>query len=171
MRMHNLFWPAMIILAGVLMLLNAILPWNIPVWRTLLAVVLICVGINMVTGGSLLSNHRKTDGISEVTVDTEAQETKYDYVFSNKTIDLRHQDTLPPVIKLDSAFSNLTVYLPVDYSITIKLDVAFANITMPNGQSLLFGENTYTCGSLDPAAPPLLIEADCAFGALNFVLG
>lgn len=85
----------MIILAGVLMLLNAILPWNIPVWRTLLAVVLICVGINMVTGGSLLSNHRKTEGISEVTVDTEAQETKYDYVFSNKTIDLRHQDTLP----------------------------------------------------------------------------
>jgi hypothetical protein len=169
MRMHSLFWPAMIILAGVLMLLNAVLPWHLPVWRILLAVALICVGINMVTGGSLFSGHRS--GISEVVVDADAQQEKHDYVFSSNTLDLRLQDSLPSVITLDCAFSNNTVYLPVDYSITIKLDCAFANITMPNGQSLLFGENTYTCGSLDPAAPSLLIKADCAFGSMKFILG
>lgn len=167
MRMNNLFWPIVIIAGGVLMLLNAILPWHIPVGRILLAAVLIYVGVGMLTG----NHHWLKWNAGDYQVEADSNSAEYSVVFSERHIDLTGANDLPPVIKLNAAFSSAEVRLPVDYNITIKASGAFCSINLPDNQNIVFGEGTYSCGVDDPAAPSLYIDANCAFGSLSFTMG
>ena len=93
------------------------------------------------------------------------------YVFSNAAIDLTDSSMLPDRIELQSAFSNVSVRLPVDASITVHASGAFCSISLPGRQNVIFGENTVHCGTQDPNAPRLHIDLSCAFGAASFKLG
>ncbi len=92
-------------------------------------------------------------------------------VFSSDVIDLTDSSLLPERIELQAAFASVSVRLPVDAAVTLHASGAFCSITMPGAQCIALGERTVQCGTQDPSAPRLYIDASCAFGSLSFRMG
>ena len=93
------------------------------------------------------------------------------YVLSNASLDLTDSSSLPDRMEIQSAFSSVSIRLPVDANITLHASGAFCSISMPGCQSTVFGERTCHCGTQDPLAPRLHIDVASAFASVSFHMG
>jgi predicted membrane protein len=159
-KMGNLFWPVLLIIAGALMLVKTLLHINIPVFKVLLAVGLIWGGISLISSG--VSHKPASIGSRMEITDTEIE---YTVMFDSSEIDLSDEYIAHDRLTIDCVFGKTVVILPRDRAVHIEASGAFCSLRSPGGRTITFGEGTYDCGS----GQPLLIEANCAFGELIFV--
>ncbi len=80
MKMGNLFWPVLLIIAGALLLVKTLLHINIPVFKVLVAVALVWGGISIISSNttrkpvSFGSRMEVTDSAIEYTVTFDSSE-------------------------------------------------------------------------------------------------
>lgn len=167
----------LLLIVCALILLNLLLNWSFPILKIIITLAVAALAWNFADEQSE-SRHNAFFSNGKFsfkgTVHEEREENGVKilrYVFSNASVDLTDSSLLPDRIEIQSAFSNVSVRLPVDASITVHASGAFCSISLPGRQNVIFGENTVHCGTQDPNAPRLYIDLSCAFSSASFKLG
>lgn len=158
--------PAALALAciGILILAGALLPLNIPFGKILITLAVAWAAFSLTTG-----ENRGFRGICEDRTNGTARTVNC--VFSGTTVDLTDSGALPEKVVLNAAFSGVTVRLPVDVAAVLHVSCALGSVSVPGHQKIVLGDSTVECGSRDPNAPRLFINASCALGSVSFELG
>lgn len=122
------------------------------------------------TGKRAADSHE--DSHADVNDKTDADGTRNcSYAFTDTVLDLTDVELLPERVKLSCAFSSVSVRLPVDAAVTIRSNGTFCCISAPGQKDMILGKSICYCGTKDDNAPRLLIDANCAFGSLEFMRG
>jgi hypothetical protein len=167
------FWALVIIFAGVLLLLNNtnILPFKIPVGSVIIALLLILLGVQLLIGPKgMISSHEVI--FDEAKLEANETDNKYDVIFGKSTIDLtqiatrsRHSN-----IKADVVFGQATIKIKKSDPIRIKASSVFGNITLPDGNTVSFGDRTYETDSYRDSDTKIQLKVDVVFGEATIIL-
>lgn len=164
------FWGFLLISIGAILLLKYLFNLNIPMFRTIVGLVLIYSGIMVMLGGYSIRN--KSDMIFDSgRIKGSTWQREYNMIFSGGVVDLTG---LPPLerktkVEVNSIFSGGTLIIDKDVPVVIKASAVFGQAITPEGNSIHFGDNVYTRGNVNGDVPYLEIEANAVFGQLNIV--
>ncbi len=151
----------LVIIAGTILLVCAILPWRMPIFKILIALAVAWIALN--TG----ENAKERRGVRHETDDLR----NFRYVCSSATVNLTDSGALPDRVEIDAVFSHVAVRLPVDVNVTVHVNSAFSSTNLPDSQNVLLGESTCHCGTQDPSAPRLSVHVNTVMSSLDFRMG
>lgn len=170
---NAIFWGLVLVAAGVLMIINFIFKLNIPVFKILVGLVLIYIGVYIILGfkGWRMESYNdgKTAVFSEMNVKPDKVENEYNIIFSKGEIDLSGMtnEDIGKHIEISAIFGSAVVRLPKDLAIKVRGSAVFGSVTLPNKQSLGFGDINYNTSTTSDNA--VYIEANAVFGNIVFV--
>lgn len=160
MKMGYLFWPVILICLGILLLLRAILPFNIPIFKIIIGLLLIWWGVQIIFGGTSWFRAPRFNWNSNRSpiVSANGTNTRYENIFSSNSYDL--SDMTQGDVKVSNVFGQLRVRLPHDC--IVYYSAAFGQIILPERQSIGFGNGEQRYGEGGPR-----IEIECVFGQVE----
>ncbi|MGI6161647.1 MAG: hypothetical protein ACOYJD_06415 [Christensenellales bacterium] len=158
-KMNYLFWPVIIILIGVALLLKTIFKLDFSIFRIIIGVAIIWAGISVLSGGIAA---RKTQTF---TPEDAGKPRQWDVVFASQRIDLSQwkPEDGSANVEINVVFGSAQVFVPRDEPLLIDGSSAFGAVRTPDGQTVAFGE----LNMKDGESPALYIKANCVFGELN----
>jgi hypothetical protein len=166
----GLFWGIVLCLLGVAMILKVAFNLDIPVFRIVLAGVLIVLGIRLLLGTSVRSGAiRNTIAFSEGEVRPGGDDKDVTVVFGHGRLDLtgiRPEDHKEP-IEFTTVFGSSTLRLDPSVPTRVTLSSAFGGAKAPDGTQLAFGTYVYRTPGQTDEAPFLDIRATVVFGGLE----
>jgi len=166
----GLFWGVVLCLLGVSILLKVAFNLDIPVFRIVLAGVLIVLGIRLLLGTSLKgSPPRNTIAFSEGEVRPGGDDRNVTVVFGHGRLDLtgiRPEDHKDP-IEFTTVFGSSTLRLDPAVPTRVTLSSAFGGAKAPDGTQLAFGTYVYRTPGQTDDVPFLDIRATVVFGGLE----
>ncbi len=174
-RVHSLFnaifWGLVLVIAGILLILNFLFKLNIPVFKILVGLVLIYIGVYIILGfkGWRVESYNdgKTAVFSDMSIKPEKVENEYNIIFSKGEIDLSGMTNadIGKHIDISAIFGSASVKLPADLPVKVRGSAVFGSITLPDKQSLGFGDVNYNSSEGSEA---VYIEASAVFGNIVF---
>ncbi|MGC8970748.1 MAG: hypothetical protein ACP5K2_00930 [bacterium] len=166
----SIFWGILLVIIGILVILKYSLHINISIFRIILAVILIYLGISLIFGQFRVQSGSNVI-FSERTIKPETLEEEYNIVFGRGYIDLTgiSPSELNKSIKIATVFANTTLKIDPNMPIEIDIDCAFGSTITPDGVSISFGDRTYRTPSVGSNQSYLKIKADTVFGVLEII--
>lgn len=163
------FIGVILIVLGVLLLIRHLFNLNIPVFRILLGMIFIFIGISIAFGGFRGKGSDIVFSSHNIVILT--PEREYNLIFSNGIVDF---SKIPPPdkvqnVKVNTIFSDGTIIVNPQTPVVIKTNAAFASANMPDENSISFGDYSYKTQSFSPGASYLEIEASVVFGRLSII--
>jgi len=167
----GVFWGVIIILIGLSIILNVVFGIRVPFFRIAFALFLIWLGITLLTGGSFWSRARNKAIFEEKRIDSITPNSKYDIVFGKGVIDLSKVILEDKVFKVEvnTVFGSGTIQIAPEIPAKIEVNSVFASASMPDGNSIAFGQYTYKSDNLKEDTSYLLVRAHVVFGGLQIV--
>ncbi len=166
----GLFFGIILILWGILILLNVLLGIKVPVFRIILAFILIYLGIATLVGKPIGWGKAKNVIICERRKpDTSTTLEKYEIVFGERIVDLTgiKLGSSSKYISVNTVFGECILKINPELPSKLVINAAFAEARLPDGTSFSFGTNTFKTPSFDESKPFLLIEGSVVFGKLE----
>jgi len=158
----GVFWGIVLVIIGLSIIFRVI--FNVNLFRVLIAVLLILLGIKVLVGNKGIFNFSsvKNDVIfSEKSYSGSPNDrTEYNVMFGKSVFDFRNidfKDEKPVRLKINTIFG----------AAEIKVDAAFAGAKMPNGNTVAFGSSQYVSDTYDASSKYLFIDANVVFGGLE----
>lgn len=166
----GIFWGVLLVVIGILFILKYSLHLNISIFRIVIAVILIYLGVSLIFGQFGIKSGSNVI-FSERTIKPETLEEEYNIVFGRGYIDLTNIPTseLNKSIKIATVFANTTLKIDPNMPIEIDIDCAFGSTVTPDGTSISFGDRIYRTPSVGSGQSYLKIKADTVFGVLEVV--
>jgi predicted membrane protein len=164
------YWGALIILAGVLLIIRNVFKIDIPVMGVIFPIFIITLGISLLTGfRGTGSNHSKNVLFSEADFETINSEEHYSVVFGKGSYDLRNTKPTDKDITVDisCAFGSAEIFINPDIPMKIRVSSAFGGGQMPNGKTVAFGEREYTTPAYRAGLAAILVKANVVFGGIE----
>lgn len=171
MRVFNdFFWGILLIVIGVILLLKYILNINIPVFRTILGVLFIYIGITIIIGGTGIKD-KSNIIFSSGRIKGSSIQREYNIIFGSGTIDLSDIEIIDETkkIEVNTIFSQGTIIIKEGTPVVIKASSAFAQARTPDGVNINFGDTTYKPKDFDSSKPYIEIDANVVFGNLEII--
>lgn len=169
----RLFWGGIIILFGLSIILNAVFKINIPLFKIIFALLIIYFGVNMLVGSfkGKKTSDSGTDVFSSSTIraDASSLNKEYSVVFGSQVIDLRDiTDGADKTVELNTVFGSQKVYINENARVRVKASSVFGQVSMPDNNSVSFGDGTYTQQPENTlSAGTLFLEANAVFGDIR----
>ncbi len=163
----------LLIVLGAIFLFRQILNIHIPIFRIVLGLIFIYIGVSILIGG-FGPGYKSSNSLvfSKGTIQATTLGPEYNLIFSNGVVDLtkvNYQGKFQKT-KINIIFSNGIIMVNPDLPAAIKVNSAFANADMPNNSSVSFGNNTYTTNTFEPNSNNHLeIDASVVFGKLRVI--
>ncbi|MCX7796551.1 MAG: hypothetical protein N2380_08545 [bacterium] len=166
----GIFWGSLLVIIGILVILRYTLHLNISIFRIVIAIIFIYLGISLIVG-QVGARSGSNIIFSEGTIKPGVLEKEYNIVFGRGYIDLTGiaQSELEKSIKIATVFANTTLKIDPNMPIEIDIDCAFGNTIMPDGTSVSFGDRIYRTPSISSSQSYLKIKADTVFGVLEII--
>ena len=161
------------LLLGLSVILKAVFHIDIPVFRVVVGLFLISMGVKMVFGcsiGSRLCNLASTNGAvfsqqSFVAGENENGKKEYNVVFGSGTVDLTKLTTPnSEKITVNVVFGEGVVLYDPKQVLQIHSSAVFGNVSTPDGNNNGLGENDTTTGR----GVPLQVSVNSVFGSVRF---
>ena len=167
----GVFWGAVLILLGLSVIVNIVFHISIPVFRIVIALILIFLGIQVLTGHRWVSRQKTASIFRDEKFANDTNRYEYSIVFGKGTIDLTTvlSDTSKRNYKISTAFGSSVVVIPAQVPVIVSASSAFGGLTLPNGNTVSFGEYVYKNKLFAGQADALAIRIDLAFGACKVV--
>ncbi len=164
----GVFWGAFVILIGVGIIINVLFDVHIPFGRIIFAMLFIGIGISVLARGfgtpkgkDVIFNSSSTSYSKEV--------NEYNVVFGKNRVDFSGKSVEENTrVDLNCVFGDCEVKFDESQAIKVQISSAFAGAMTPDGNTIAFGEYTYTSPAYDPDKPYILLKANVVFGALHF---
>ncbi len=171
MKMHTgLFWGVALIVVGLLLIIKIIVPFHFPIFKILLGLFVIYLGVKIIAGDRWFSFHYDKNGstvFANAKVDYANVEEKSGVVFGSKVYDFTNatlDSADSKTVKIDVAFGSAKVRLPKDIPVRVKYSVAFGGVELPDETAMSFGSGVYANKLYEHGKPHLQIRMEVAFG-------
>lgn len=174
MRRHyflgGMFWGLLLIILGVLYFLRNALNFDIPVGDIFFPILLILFVLGLIFRPH---GHKTTNSVvfDEADISATTDEKEYSAVFGRASFDLTNLKPENKTIKVSAVFGSGIVKINSKIPVKIKSSGVFGAVHLPDGDSVAFGERTYTNKSYKEKSPFLYIEASAVFGNLEIIEG
>jgi predicted membrane protein len=167
----GVFWGVVLILIGLGVIINVVFGIKIPIFRTIFALFLIYLGIQMLTGISFWSKSKKSAVFEEKAIEVITAADKYDVVFGKGEIDLSGIELKDQNVRVDinTIFGGSVIKIDPAIPTKIVASSAFGGAHLPDGNVVAFGQYTYKTENFKSAEKHLLIHAAVVFGGIEFV--
>lgn len=171
MRMGSLidavFWGALLIVAGVLLIVRKYVPFTLPVGRIIIALVLVYFGIRIIVGGPAVRDENTVVFGSRTTLAGGSSGSRdFNIVFGSGDIDFTAMSPDDATREVNVIFGSGTLRIGPDAPVQIRMSSAFGSVRDPDGNSLSFGDRTWTSAAYREGSPALRIKAAAVFGSL-----
>lgn len=167
----GLFWGIILIVIGLSIIFRVL--FDISVFRVVIAVVFILIGIKMLIGRPVIHTEEHENNVIFGEKDYKLHPvngTEYNTVFGKTVYDFREVRSLEELhtrVTFNTVFGNTDILLPEDIAVKIKTEAVFSAAKMPNGNTVAFGSTKYTSPNVADSTLLLDIEAHVVFGGLN----
>lgn len=167
----GIFWGVLLILIGFIIIMNIVLGIRIPVLRLLVALILIYLGIMILLGAPSRRKEKITIVKTKEKIDTVRVSERYDIIFGEQEIDLTKVklDDEWRGVNIDVVFGKSVVKINRELPTKIIVSAAFSSVTLPDGNKITFGTNTYKTGSFNESMPYLLLRIGVVFGSMDII--
>lgn len=165
----GVFWGIVLVLLGLSMILKVVLHIELPIFRLVLAGILVYLGIRLAMGARWESGpHRDAVIFGEGALGS-APGGEYSVVFGRGTLDLQERpaDPTEKPLELVTVFGSSRVLLDRAVPTRVRLSAAFAEATAPDGNSISFGNYTWASPDWAEGKPGREIRATVVFGELK----
>lgn len=170
---NGFFWGVLLIIIGVVILLNMVFKIDIPVFKLVVALVLIYWGIHLLTGITIGRRDPgpRTVSFGERTIVGRDEGDGYNIIFGQGTIRLDSVAIRDRTVQaeVNTVFGSSIVWIDPARPIKIKANSAFGEIRFPDSSSAVFGDHVYRSDSLDESKPHLLVKMSNVFGSTRVV--
>jgi hypothetical protein len=162
----GIFWGVILIAVGVWFILRRYFPFHIPVFRLIIAVLFVYVGIRILISGPL-AGHPRPFFMSHQRY-TVGWDRDYNVIFSSGDVDLSDVTLGSTSVRtqVNVIFGSGVLRINPDQPVRIDMSAAFGTVEAPDGRSVSFGDTVYTSASYRDGAPALEVRAAAVFGRL-----
>jgi hypothetical protein len=175
MRMgFGLLIGVLIILFGLGIIINVVFHVNIPIFKILVGLFLIYIGVKIIIGGALPSvfhHYRPGDAVfSDKTYHgLPGNSNEYNAIFGKAMVDLRGTELKEKVtrVKITAVFGGAEIILDKNMPVRVKADTVFGGVNLPENVVNAFGSATYQNQNFDESKNFLLIDASSVFGGIE----
>jgi len=162
----GIFLGILLILAGSAIILRILFNIDIPVFKLLVAFILIYIGIRMLSGDFSIKNiHTGQNAVifGETKFHGIPENHEYTILFAQARIDLSDVEASDELksLKINTIFGESELIIRKDQSILIKADAAFASARLPGNNETSFGKVQYQSRS---EKIMLEVESNVVFG-------
>ncbi len=154
------FWGIVVILIGLSIVLNAIFKINLPIFKILIALFFIYIGVRMLMGVGGVNQSIKTKSVfSQQKIEIKNLENKsFKAVFSDQTLDLSHiKLSSSDAIEVDAVFSSVELILPAEAKVVLMPENVMSSI------------KTIRINSNDSSSYELRIKAKAVFSEIKII--
>jgi hypothetical protein len=172
MRMGSLvdavFWGALLIVAGVLLIVRKYVPFNLPIGRIIVALVFVYLGVRIIVGGTALRDENTVVFGSRTTLAGETAGSRdYNIIFGSGDIDFTGLPADNATREVNIVFGSGTLRVNPDTPLQIRMSSAFGSVRAPDGATVSFGDRTWTSAAYREGSPALRVKASAVFGSLS----
>lgn len=167
------FWGLFLVIAGLTLIIRYVLNIEFPLFKILIGLFFILLGLKIVFGKSFFKFHTFKDNeviFSEQVIKlTDFEKEEYQVIFGKSEIDLTGitLDQLPARLKVNTIFASTVIYVPNDLPLEIYTDAVFSNAKLPGGNSSVFGRTSYKTPGIESGSPSLELKLDVVFGSVS----
>jgi hypothetical protein len=171
MRMGSIvdavFWGVLLIVAGTLLIVRKYVPFNLPVGRIMVALIFVYLGVRIIVGGTALRDENTVVFGSRTTLAGDAGGSRdYNVIFGSGDIDFRELPAGDATREVNVIFGSGTLRVNPDTPVQIRMSSVFGSVRGPDGQTVSFGDRTWTSASYREGVPALRVKAAAVFGSL-----
>jgi predicted membrane protein len=169
----NLFWGVVLIIIGIIMVFKVVFKIDIPVFKILLALFFLYLGIKILVGSSWnthIQTGRHDAVFGEANFSGNSIDRRdYNAVFGKIRLDLRNVELTEKETKIEvnAVFGGAEIILNKEMPVKIKASSVFGGARLPDGNSGGFGTSYYESDSLKNAEKYLYIDANAVFGGIE----
>jgi hypothetical protein len=171
------FWGGVLVLWGCAIILNILFHLNIPVFRILIALIIIFVGIQLLVGWqgkSWYSIHNDDHNVifSKSTINATPLTKEYNIIFANSELNVTepNPEWVNSKLEVNTIFGAGFISINPEIPAKIVTTAAFGRISTPDSQQSVMGDHVYQTPALKENQPYLLIKANVVFGNMEIKL-
>lgn len=167
----EIYWGALIILAGILLIIKNVFHVDVPVLGVIFPIIIITLGISLLTGFKGKSTSSANAIFSESTIAADSSNAEYNVVFGKGFYDLRNIKPTDKTIEIEvnAVFSSAIVKVDPATPMRIQIESAFAGGTVVQTNVAAFGDNTYRSRTFNESEPFVDVKAHVVFGSLQVI--
>jgi predicted membrane protein len=175
---NGVFWGSVLILVGFTFIFEALFHVDINIFRFLIAIVFIYIGIQIFIGSRRMAHNREfANENSCVFCESEFQFKEnskfqdYNVAFGSSKLNLSDIDLTNNSynIEMNCAFGDMKVLINTEKPVKILAESAFGEIRFPDGTFVSFGNQIYETPAYSKTeGNKIEIHASVVFGALKF---
>lgn len=160
------FWGYLLFGFGILLLVDMVIPLKIPFGVLFWAVLLIALGVQLLIMPKHSGSWHFGDDFPKIKTKTVDGKREDNILFGKSTLDFSKLSEADKKQKFDVSviFGQGTILINPQDPIQIKANSVFGNITLPDGQSVSFGERVYKTESFADSEKPIYMKVDVVFG-------
>jgi len=168
----GVFWGVILILVGLGIVIRVVFNIDFPIFKFLVALFFIYIGLRIMFGSFGLFHFKvdKNDIVfNEKHVEATIGEDEYNVIFGKGIFDFRDIDISdgPVKFKVNTIFGASEIKVNKDMPLKIVADAVFAGAELPEGNTAVFGSNTYTNEKFVEDSSYLFIKIDVVFGGVE----
>lgn len=167
----GVFWGIFLILIGISVLIKIFFNIDFPVFRIIIGLLFIIIGINILTGRHFSGKHMNWSNSGNVVfgegkMDSSNSTGKYNVVFGKAETDLSEfAKGDSGSIEVNTVFADNTIYIKKGVPVFVKANSTFAQTDLPDGSMAAFGTSSFTTPEYDKKKPYIKIDVNTVFGA------
>lgn len=163
----GVFWGVILILIGLSIILQMIFKIHIPVFRIVVAFLLIYAGIRVLVGGSWFQTGQNSVIFEEKDLKT-GTGREYSVIFGKAAVDATQP--LPDEgekFEVNTVFGSSVLRISDDVPTRVKVDAVFAGATLPDGNTISFGTYNYVNNAYEKGKAHRFVDANVVFGSMR----
>lgn len=166
----GIFWGILVVLVGLSILANAAFGWKIPVFSVVFGLFFVFLGISLLFGPRSWHGKGKSVMFDERDVEVVRSPDKHDVIFGKANIDLTRVALGDSVfaVEISTVFGSSEVRIDPAMPVKVVASSVFGSVSLPDGNSITFGDHTWKSDSLGAGKGYLLVKVDCVFGSVEF---
>ena len=165
----NLFWGILLIIFGLSIVLKALFKIDIPIFRIIIALILIYFGLKMLFGGFFdRSNHHNSVIFNKGNFGK--SQSEYNIVFSSSKIDLRDISIENGSFysEINIVFGSGRLLINPEVPLKIKTENVFGESKLPDRSISFLGGHTYQSPTYSEGENCIQLDVNVVFG--NFII-
>jgi predicted membrane protein len=167
-----IFWGSILIVIGISLLIKVVFNIDFPIFKILVAFLFFFIGIRILLGSFGVFNFQTGPNdviFSEKLYSAPYEHSEYNVIFSKGVFDFRNVDLSSGTqnIKISTVFGGSQIKISDDMPVKINADAVFAGAELPDGNTAVFGNSSYTSKSFNPDSAYLNIKVDVVFGGVQ----
>ncbi len=170
----GLVWGAFLLLLGIALIIKVVFQVDFPVFKVLVGLFLILLGIKVLFGRVLIPSHHfepEETIFNERVYDNPETGKEYTVLFAKGVYDFTNVDLTQGSFhaKISTVFGGTQIIIPRDKPVKITADAVFAGAELPDGNTAVFGTTVYESDSWRPDTAAIIIKVDVVFGGVQVI--